>query len=295
MASAELRAVIHRVRAHGAASATTVEERRAGFEAFMATLPLPDDVECTPVKVGDVPAEWIRAVDVRKDGAILYLHGGGFVIGSVASHRALIAALGAASAMQVLAIDYRRAPESRFPAALEDAMSAYWWLTRHRFPAHRLVLAGDSAGAGLVVAALVALRDAGVRLPAAAVCLSPWVDLECTGESLVTRAERDPMLSKELLVALAGAYLGDHTPRAPLASPLHADLQGLPPMLVQAGDADVLHDDAVRLTERARAAGVDVTLQQWPDMIHVWHLFAPMLQEGRDAIEDAGAFVRAHL
>ena len=225
---------------------------------------------------------------------LLYLHGGGYVIGSIDTHRSPAGRLSRAAAARVLIIDYRLAPEHPYPAAVQDATAAYRWLLRNGATPARTVIAGDSAGGGLTVATLVALRDAGDPLPAAGVCLSPWVDLEGIGESMTTRASADPIVQKPGLLWFASLYLGGADPRTPLAAPLYADLHGLPPLLIHVGTAETLLDDATRLAERAKAAGVDVTLEAWEDMIHVWHLFAPMLPEGQQGVERVGEYIRQH-
>jgi acetyl esterase/lipase len=225
---------------------------------------------------------------------MLYLHGGGYVVGSIATHRGLAGRLSQAAAARVLLVDYRLAPEHPFPAAVDDAASAYRWLLAQGIESARLVIAGDSAGGGLTIATLVALRDAGVPLPAAAVCLSPWVDLEGSGDSVTTKAAADPLVQKDMLLQLGAWYLAGADPRTPLAAPLYADLRRLPPLLIQVGTAEILLDDATRLAEKATAAGVKVTLESWEDMIHVWQLFAPMLPEGQQAIERIGVFVQQH-
>ena len=294
MASPELQTIIGKLRVLPSPVGVSPTERRAGFEAF-ASFPVDADVECSLAMAATVRAEWIRPPNVRRDGAILYLHGGGYMIGSINTHRAMIAGIARASGLQALAIDYRLAPECPFPAALEDACAAYSWLLAQRIDPSRVVVAGDSAGGGLTVATLVRLRDAGVALPAAAVCLSPWVDLEGIGDSMTTRADRDPMIQKNDLLGFAAAYLGSADCRTPLAAPLYADLRGLPPMFIQVGEAETLYDDSVRLAERARRAGISVTFESWPEMIHVWQLFASMLPEGLAAIEDIGTFIRTHV
>jgi acetyl esterase/lipase len=177
---------------------------------------------------------------------------------------------------------------------VDDATAAYRCLLDQGVHPARLVIAGDSAGGGLTMATLVALRDAGVSLPAAAVCQSPWVDLEGIGESMTTKAAADPLVNKDMVLQLAAWYLNDTNPRTPLAAPLYADLRNLPPLLIQVGTAETLLDDATRLADKATAAGVDVTLEPWEDMIHVWQLFAPMLPEGQQAIERIGTFIQQH-
>lgn len=192
----------------------------------------------------------------------------------------------------MLTIDYRLAPENPHPAAVEDAVAAYRWLLGSRVEPGRTVLAGDSAGGGLTAATLVSLRDQRDRLPAAGVCICPWVDLEITGKSMDTNAEADPLVKRDVVTNMAAGYLQGQDPRTPLASPLHAELRGLPPLLIQVGKSETLLDDASRLAERARIAGVDVTYEAWPDMIHVWHAFGSFLPEARQAIDRIGEFIR---
>ena len=287
---------IDAVRAHLAklppSDSMTVAQRRTQYERAEKAFPTPPDVKVEHVTAGTVPSEWLSAPGARADAAVLYLHGGGYVIGSPRSHRHLAAAIGRAASSPVLLPDYRLAPECPYPAAVDDAVAAYRWLLDHgNRPAH-LVIAGDSAGGGLTVATLLALRDAGVPLPAAGVCISPWVDLTCGGGSYTTRAAVDPIVTREGVGAMATAYLAGKDPKTPVASPLFADLHGLPPLLIQVGDAEVLLDDAVLLAERARKAGVEATLDVWDAMIHVWHWFFPMLDEGQAAIDRIGEFVR---
>lgn len=292
MASPALEMILQQLRSRPAdAAPVSIEETRRGFDAMMAMFPVAADIERTSVSAGGVPAEWIAAPNASPDRAILYLHGGGYVIGSIASHREMVSRLSRAASARVLAIDYRLVPEHPFPAAVDDATAAYRWLLAQGFDPSQLAVAGDSAGGGLTVAALVALRDAGDPLPAAAVCMSPWVDLEGLGDSMTANAATDPMVQKDGLVRWAGAYLAGAHPRSPLAAPLHADLSGLSPLLIQVSTAETLYDDSTRLAERARSAGVAVTVDPWDEMIHVWQIFAAVLPEGQQAIERAGAFV----
>jgi epsilon-lactone hydrolase len=273
----------------------TLAERRAQYERAERAFPVPPDVTVTRVTAPTIPAEWLMRPGAREDAALLYLHGGGYVIGSPRSHRHLAAAIGASAQTGVLLPDYRLAPEHPFPAAIEDAVVAYRWLLERAVAPDRIVIAGDSAGGGLTVATMLALRDLGLPLPAAGVCISPWVDLTCAGDSYTTRADVDPIVTRRGVSAMAQAYLGGKDPATPLASPLFADPIGLPPLLIQVGDAEVLLDDSVQLAERARKAGVEARLDVWPDMIHVWHWFFPMLDEGQAAIDGIGAFVRARI
>jgi acetyl esterase/lipase len=259
----------------------------------LATIFRPEaDVRSETVDAGGVSADWIEAPGADASRALLYLHGGGYVIGSVNTHRDLVSRIARAAGVRALSVEYRLAPENPHPAAVEDSTAAYRWLLRQGLEPGRVVLAGDSAGGGLVIATLVALRDAGDPLPAAGVCLSPWVDLEGVGESMTTKAEPDPLIQRDGLVKMGRLYLGDFDPHTPLAAPLYADLGGLPPLLIQVGTAEALLDDARRVAEKASAAGVDVTLEPWDDMIHVWQIFASMLPEAREAIDRIGDFIR---
>ena len=287
------------VRAHLAKvpPATTVAERRAQYDRAERVFPVPPEIGVKTVAIKpdagpEVAAEWLEPPAARVGAALLYLHGGGYVIGSPRSHRHLAAALAGASGAATLLPDYRLAPEHPFPAAVEDAVAAYRWLLARGIPANGIVIGGDSAGGGLTVATLLALRDRGLPGPAGGVCISPWVDLTCSGASYTSRAASDPIVTQTGVAEMARAYVGTGDPRLPLASPLFADLTGLPPLLVHVGSDEVLLDDAVGLAERARAAGVAATLEIWPDMIHVWHWFHPMLDEGRKAVAGIGDFVR---
>lgn len=257
---------------------------------------LPDGVTGTPVDVDGTPAEWIATEGSDDEAAVLYLHGGGYVAGSIDSHRNLTGHLARAMGCRVLALDYRLAPEHPHPAAVEDATKAYRWLLGEGLDAGRTIIAGDSAGGGLTVATLVALRDAGDPLPAAAVPISPWVDMEGLGDSMTSRAEADPMVTPGSLHNIAELFLGpDGDRRDPLAAPLHADLDGLPPMLIHVGDAEVLLDDSTRLARKAEEAGVDVTLEVWPEMVHVWHASAGFVPESDQAIARIADFARPRI
>lgn len=263
------------------------------MRAIMIETQAPDGVMCTPVEAGGVSAEWSVAAGVDEAKVVLYVHGGGYVMGSAGSHRDVTGRLSKAAGARVLSLNYRLAPEHPFPAPVDDAVAAYRWLLAQGISPGNIAVAGDSAGGGLAIATLLALRDAGEPLPAAGIGISPWVDMEGTGESMTTRAAVDPVVQKEGLLGMAKLYLGDADPKNPLAAPLHADLAGLPPLLLQVGDAETLLDDSTRLAEKASAAGVDVTLKVWDEMPHVWHLFAPILPEGRQAIDEIGSFFQA--
>jgi monoterpene epsilon-lactone hydrolase len=268
----------------------SVERSRQDLESksFKAA----DDIGVEALTVAGRDAEWLRAPGLQAGYAILYLHGGGYSIGSINTHRSLAGEIARAAQAAVLLIDYRLAPEHPFPAAVEDSVEAYRWVLEHGFTPAHTAIAGDSAGGGLTVATLVAARDQELPMPAAAVCISPWSDLTCTNASYKTRAEADPLVNATNITRMAGLYLQDADPTHPLASPNHADLRGLPPLLIHVGRDEVLLDDAVVLHDKAKAAGVDSTLEVWDDMIHVWHAFHPMLPEGKQAIERVGVFLR---
>ena len=267
---------------------------RAAWEGIAEALPMPADGKADPQDAKGLAGDIITAPGAKAGKAVLYLHGGGYVVGSRRTHRRLGYDLSAALQAPVVMVEYRLAPEHKFPAAVEDCVAAASWVEKHLGVAGRnLVIAGDSAGGGLTLATLISLKKAGAAMPACGVCFSPWVDLEGTGDSMKTRSEIDPIVKPHLLDWFTGLYIAKERRRDPLASPLHADLSGLPPLLIQVGTAEALYDDAIRIADRAKAAGVDVTLKVWPDMIHVWQLFAPMLSEGRDAIKEAAAFVAA--
>jgi phosphinothricin tripeptide acetyl hydrolase len=255
----------------------------------------PEGVTGTPVTAGGVPAEWIDPPGGATDRVVLYLHGGGYVAGSIDSHRNLTGHLARAMGCRVLALHYRLAPEHPFPAAVHDALAAYRWLLDGGLAAQHLMVAGDSAGGGLTLALLLAARDAGLAMPALAVPMSPLTDLEGLGESMTTRADADPMVSKGHLEQMATMYLAGADPRTPLAAPLHAELSGLPPLLIQVGDAEVLLDDSTRFADKARAAGVDVTLEVWPEMVHVFQASAGFVPESDQAIARIAEFARPRL
>ncbi len=269
--------------------------RRTRLDGLSALYPLPADASLEPVRANGVPAEWTTTPQADPARVLLYLHGGGYVSGSILSHRQLVIEAGRQAAARTLALDYRLAPENHFPAALHDVLAGYRFLLSSGFDRARIVIAGDSAGGGLTIAALVSLRDAGEPLPACAWCISPWVDLTQSGESMQTKAAADPIIQKDYLEDISRAYLHRTNPHNPLASPLYANLENLPPLLIQVGTAEGLLDDAVRLADRAAQADLRVTLETWPDMIHVWHLWYPQLSAGRRALASAGSFIRTHM
>ena len=270
---------------------TTVAQMRADWDALFGGQPVAAALQ--PVTIGSLGAEWITAPGADPQRVVLYFHGGGFQVGSVHSHRELMAGISAAAACRVLGLDYRLAPEHRHPAALDDACAAYDWLIAQGTRPADIVFAGDSAGGTLVLSALIRLRDAGRALPAGAVLMSAWTDMTASGESYVSRAQSDPIHQRPMILAMARNALGaDGDPRHPWVSPLLAELHGLPPLLIQVGDRETVLSDSVDFAAKAKAAGVDVRLEVWDRMIHVFQQFPDNLPEARDARRAIGAFVR---
>ncbi len=268
----------------------------ATLRAWMSapTAPLPG-TRVIPTTAGGVPAEWVCAPGADPARRVLYLHGGGYVSGSPANYREFTSMLSAALGRALLAPDYRLGPEHPFPAAVDDAVAACGWLRAQGpdgpAPAAATVVMGDSAGGGLTVATVLALRDAGLPLPNGAVSISGYFDLAHTGASVHSRADADPVNRPAWLDTYGGNYLCGADPRHPLASPLYADFTGLPPMLLQVGDAEIIRDDTPRVAARARTFGVDARDEVWPEMIHVWHLRQPPFPEAQEAIAHIRAFI----
>jgi acetyl esterase/lipase len=275
---------------------TPVAQMRADWDALF---PSPGDASFEPVQAGDVPCAWIAAPGVRADRAIVYFHGGGFRIGSLQSHRELMAWLSAAAGVRVLGVDYRLAPEHLHPAPLEDALAVLQWLSAQGFAAGDLALAGDSAGGGLALSALLALQACGAGLPAAAFLMSAWTDLAATGASYETRAAADPIHQRAMILATARNYLGPQgDARDPLASPLYAQpaqLAALPPLLLQVGDRETVLDDSREFARKVRAAGGSAECQAWDGMIHVFQQFPGELAAAREALAAGGRFLASHL
>jgi len=272
-----------------------LERRRARIERLSGRAKLPRGTMVSPFQVPGLRGEWVRMPGSREDRLILYLHGGAFCMGSPASHRNLVAHMCTHGEALALSLDYRLAPEHPFPAAIEDALEAYRYLRRSGVAPARIAFAGDSAGANIALAALITLRDAGEPLPAAAVCISPPTDLTGASESLLSRARLDPLLRIETVIPLCRAYVGGSRPEDPLVSPLHADLRGMPPLLIHVGSCEILHDDAVRFAEKAKEAGVDVVLEVWDQLWHVWHAAVPHVPEATEAIRRIGRFLRERI
>lgn len=270
---------------------TPLAEQRAAIERT-DKLPRPRGMKYEDTQVGGVPAIVATPKKGPAERHILYLHGGGYVIGSPRSHIAVAARLAVRARASTSVIDYRLAPEHPYPAAIDDCVAAYRAIIADR-DAASVVIAGDSAGGGAALATMVALRDAGDPLPAAAYLLSPWTDLTASGESATTLVDVDPMITMSGLHEFAALYAGDQPLDSPGVSPLFADLSGLPPMLVQVGSDEVLLSDSMRLVAVARAAGVVVDVDVAPDMWHVFQAFAGLMPEATDALVEAAAFIRA--
>jgi monoterpene epsilon-lactone hydrolase len=271
-------------------------ERRKRLDDVGAVWPVADDVELTAVDVDGIPGEYSIVPGSNPSRVLMFFHGGGYCSGSIRSHRRLVTEAGRAMRMRTLAVGYRLAPEHPFPAAYDDALTAWRFLRDQDIAAAHIAVGGDSAGAGLTVALISRLRDAHEELPACAWLISPWTDLTMSGSTLVSKSAVDPLIHKEYLNELADAYLPAGTDRKdPRVSPLYVDLKNFPPMLIQIGSEETLLDDATRLAARAGAADVAVTLEIWPQMIHAWPLWNAYLEDGRRALASAGSFIRAHL
>ena len=268
------------------------EEQRAGFDASVAKVPGAEGVAIEAAAGPGFEGRWFRPEGARKGAAILHLHGGGFVVGSTISHRPILTNLARAAGIDILALDYRMAPEHKYPAALDDAMAAYRWLLDQGYAADRIALAGDSAGANLVLSLMLRARDEAMPLPGCGVMMSPWLDLRVTADSIMRNAPFDPLMTREMILDMAKHYAGDVALGDPRISPVLApDLSGLPPIYIQNSDADILEDDGHLLAGRGMAAGVDITIDSYPGMIHVWHAFAHIIPEARDAFGKIGAFL----
>ena len=271
-----------------------IADLREEYDRAVEIFPLPDSVSLEAGTLGGVPGEWLRPEGADPTRALLYFHGGGYVLGSTRSHRHMVAALAAGAGVHAFSADYRLAPEHPFPAAVEDGTAAWKGLLDRGIDPARAVVGGDSAGGGLTVAALIKARGDGLPMPAGGLCISPWTDMTLEAGSYAAKAESDPMVKKDQIERWTGVYLGADTDRRhPWASPLYANLEGLPPLLVQVGSEEVLLDDSVSLAEAARRAGIDARLTIAEEMIHVWHWFDRLLDRAQEGIDEAAAFIRA--
>jgi len=272
-----------------------VEALRKWFDDMTARFEMPEGISIKKLNVEGIETEWMIPPDAHANEIILYLHGGGYVMGDIENYRSFVAKLALESGAKVLIINYSLAPEKPYPAALEDSLKVYTWLTENGYKSVSIMLAGDSAGGGLVLSTLVAARDRGIVLPAGAVLLSPLTDLACTGESFYEKDKKDPVLSANIVSEINKWYAGDVPLDDPRVSPLYADFTNLPPMLVQVGTAEILLDDSIRLAKRAKAAGVELELDVWEGQMHVWQMLWNELPEAEKAIEKIGVFARQRL
>lgn len=273
----------------------TLEELRTLGEVFGEIPSEPAGVTWTDVDAGGVPAIWADPAGGATDRVLQYVHGGGYVIGSATSYKRFTGHLAKAVGCRVLSVDYRLAPENPHPAPVEDSTNAYRWLLGQGYDPAYVAISGDSAGGGLTLATLLALRDAGDPLPAASVPISPWTDMEATGETMTTNAERDVLVQAPMLQGMAEMFLGGQDTKDPLAAPLHGDFTGIPPTYIQVGGAETLLDDATRVAGVAQKAGVDVTVEVFPEMQHVFQIGVGSVPESDDAVAKIGSFLRARL
>jgi acetyl esterase/lipase len=272
-----------------------MSERRARLDRLGGAITAADGVEVVREDLGGMYAEWLVPSGAVGDEVILYLHGGAYTAGSCASHRNAVSHIARAAGIRLLLPEYRLAPEHPFPAALEDGLAAWRWLLERGMRPEKVILAGDSAGGGLALAVMVAARDEGLPLPGAASLISAWTDLAATGGSLKSRNDKDPWFDADEIAPMARNYHQETDPKNPLVSPLYAALDGLPPLMLQVGDHEVLLSDTTRVAEKAREAGVDVTLRVWPGMWHVWHFFVGRMPEAKQAILEMAAFIEARM
>ncbi|MDD3266386.1 MAG: alpha/beta hydrolase [Burkholderiales bacterium] len=249
------------------------------------------DINIKKLEINGIKAQILTPPEYKDNSIILFLHGGGFVFGSLKSHGGMAAELARETKCNTLQLDYRLAPEYPYPAALEDSISAYKWLLSQNNIYENIILVGDSAGGGLVLSTLLKIKEMKLPMPKAAVCICPWTDQEFLGESYETRKEIDPLVQHRVCVQVSELYLNGHNKRDPLVSPIHADLSGLPPLLIQVGEREILFSDAERLHNIAIKHGVDVAFEEWDGMVHVWHLHYNRLTDGRKALVRIGQFV----
>lgn len=291
MPSVRHQMAVQMVRSRPRPQSMPVEAARMLMRDFSILLPMPEGARCETVRLGSLAAEWLTPPG-EPLGAMLYLHGGGYCLGSIESHRCLCARIALATGCRVLLVDYRLAPEDPYPAALEDALAGYEWLLGEGYSEDRILIGGDSAGGGLTLAVLLALRDRGTVLPAGGICLSPWTDLTLAHAAPLAETTDDPMVNLRDARRLAAYYAGDADLRDPMISPMFGDAAGLPSLLIQVGTREVLLEDSRRFAAAALNRGVDVTLEEWSGLMHVWQIFAPMVPEAVQAIDAVGRWAR---
>ncbi len=293
MPSQEHEALVAALQDGGVVDVPSVEEQRANYDAMLCANPILAAASIEELIIGQCNADWVTVPVSREDRVILYLHGGGYVIGSNVGFREFASRLAQANRARVCLLDYRLAPEHPFPAAVDDAVAAFGWLLDQGVDPAGITVAGDSAGGGLTLATLLTLRDAGGSQAACGVCFSPWADLAGTGASAQPGAVDDPLVTDGLLADMSQAYAGEDL-RNPLASPLYADYEGLPPLFLLVGDREMLLDDATRVADKARNAGVDVSYFQGDGLVHVWPVLAPTAPESEAALEQMAGFTERH-
>ena len=270
-----------------------VVKTRKKLDSFSRLLRSARGVKVEPTKAAGLYAEWLKPENAPDDKVLLYLHGGAYVLGSCASHRPMVSHIARAAGINALLPEYRLAPEHRFPSAIEDAVAIYRELLASGKRPENIVIAGDSAGGGLAVALLLSLRHTGDPLPAAAILLSPFLDVTASGESATTRADQDPWFHPKDMRAVVRYYCGDQEVRNPLVSPVFANVAGLPPVYIQVGDDEILLNDSTRFADKMQAAGIKVDIEIWPEMWHVFQLFVGKMPEAHQAINKIGDYLRA--
>jgi len=296
MASPQAEAIREMMRSAPSTFGASLEEQRATAELVWPSVATdPQGVRFDAVDVAGVPGEWAMPEGAADDRVLMYLHGGGYTLGSIATHRKLVGHLAKSIGCRALSLDYRLAPEHPFPAAIDDATAGFRWLIDQGIASGHVVIAGDSAGGGLTVATMLNLRDTGRPLPAAAVLLSPWTDLEGTGESMTSRRDVDVFIDPGDLTSEVARYTGGRDPRDPLISAIYADLTGLPPLLIHVGDHEVLLDDSTRLCDVAKNAGVEVSIEIWPEMLHVFQAAVGTVPESDASVAAIASWVRERL
>ena len=275
---------------------TSIEEFRQGVDKSSTLFgKMPEGIDVSPISIDGIPAEWIIPSDSSKDRVILYFHGGGYVSGTCKAHRMHVAKVVKASGIPSLLFEYRLAPEHPFPAAVEDSLAAYHYLLAEGVSPSHIAFMGDSAGGGLCLATLLALKDQKIPLPAAAVALSPWTDLKCSGQSYTTKLDVEPLAPTESWTVFSHYYVQEQDPCHPWISPLYGNLEGLPPLRIFVGEYETLHDDSTCFAEKAKEAGVDVTLTVGEKMFHCYPVCAPIFPEATQAMREICAFIRTHI
>ena len=273
-----------------------LDNLRSEYNNLAVSFPLSDEAIFEEVDVDGVRAEWTDVLESRPSSVLMYLHGGGYVMGTIEMYRDMTTRLATVGNVRVLSVDYRLAPENKFPAALNDSIKVYKWLLNKGYEANNIMIAGDSAGGGLVLATLLKIRSLGLEMPAAAVCISPWTDLALTGKTIKTNAGIDPILNYNLVKYFATCCVGEEGDRCdPFVSPFYADLSGLPPILIMVGEREILLDDSMRFAKKAEFYGVDATLVVAQEMTHMWPFFAGLIPEGQQAINYIGEYILKHI